>query len=124
MKPDFVIISSRVNKIFKERFAQISFGEAAEYISFFPSIEKKVSGIFADYGLELQYRGKTKTVFPANTLWGKEIDSSEQRITKNGEITIIETDSNKEIGSLNLTFSYDPELKLTKEPKILVKRFF
>ncbi|MBI2598302.1 MAG: hypothetical protein HYW50_03840 [Candidatus Diapherotrites archaeon] len=120
MKPDFVIISSRLNKAFSRAFEEAGVG-SLEYVYFFPSTERRIIEVFAEFGLHLDYKGKNRGVFPNSILWGKEVFVQAGEKTKSGEISIIESTTGEKIGVLGLTFTYDGSMKLVEPPKCEIK---
>ena len=121
MKPDFVIIEKRLNRIFNYSFDELPLDDLS-YMYFFPKVERQIIDTFAEFGLHVEYKGKTKPIFPTNIMWGKESFASLGQKSKTGELEIIETETRNKVGTLTVSFTYDGSLKLIRPPEFSIKR--
>lgn len=121
MKPDFVVIEKRLNRIFTYSYDELPLDDLS-YMYFFPKVEKQVIDTFAEFGLHVEYKGKTRPIFPSNIMWGKESFASLGQKSKTGELEIIETETRNKVGTMTVSFTYDGSLKLIEPPQFTIER--
>lgn len=106
MKPDIVILRKRIREEANRLFEQVEAEGTTSYTYYFPTLERKLSGLFSEYELTLHYKGRTSNVFPSTLFWGKQARDDQGNAARIGEIDLLH--NNRKIGSLWITFSLKP----------------
>ena len=120
MKPDMVILKKRIREEAYRLFEQVEADGTTSYTYYFPTLERNLSSLFAEYELKLHYKGRHSNVFPSTLFWGKQATDPQGNAARVGEIDLFH--NNKKIGSIWITFSLKPlSSDLANQPSIVVQ---
>lgn len=120
MMPDLVILRKRIREEAHRLFEQVEADGTTSYTHYFPTLERNLSGLFAEYELKLHYKGRHSNVFPSTLFWGKQATDPQGNAACQGEIDLLH--NNKKIGSIWITFSLKPlSSDLAGKPGIVVQ---
>ncbi|MDO8634427.1 MAG: hypothetical protein Q7K34_04015 [archaeon] len=120
MKPDMVILKKRIREEAARLFQEVEADGTTSYTHYFPTLERKLSSLFAEYELKLHYKGRHSNVFPSTLFWGKQTVDPQGNTARQGEIDLLH--NNKKVGSIWVTFSLKPlSSDLANPPSIVIE---